>query len=117
MLYAVVAVALFLVTFFITKERVVPQKSQQSTFKKDLGDILTNGPGLMLALIGIFTLGYVSIRNGSIMYYFKYYVKDSRTFLGLDTATWSHRQASRQEATLRDTDGDQRGPDHCVLPG
>jgi glycoside/pentoside/hexuronide:cation symporter, GPH family len=87
-LYAVVAVALFLVTFFATKERVLPQPGQQTSLKKDLGDIVSNGPWMMLAVVGIFTLAYVSIRNGSVIYYFKYYVKDTRTFLGLDVTSW-----------------------------
>jgi GPH family glycoside/pentoside/hexuronide:cation symporter len=87
-LYAAIAVVLFVVTFYTTKERVKPSKQQETSFMKDLRDVVTNGPWLVLFLLGIFTLSYVSIRNGSIMYYFKYVVADSRELLGFDLATW-----------------------------
>jgi len=74
--FAIAATLLFLVTFYTTKERVSPPKEQKTNIKNDLKDLLTNGPWLVLFFIGIFTLSYISIRNGSIMYYFKYYVED-----------------------------------------
>ena len=74
-LYAVIAFALFLVTFFTTKERVVPKKKKNNPILKDLKDLVTNVPWLILLLTGIFTIFYVSIRNGAIAYYFKYYVE------------------------------------------
>jgi GPH family glycoside/pentoside/hexuronide:cation symporter len=73
---AVMAVIMFLITFFTTKERVQPPKEQKTSLKFDLKDLLANKPWWILFAIGIFTLSHVSIRNGSIMYYFKYYVGD-----------------------------------------
>jgi GPH family glycoside/pentoside/hexuronide:cation symporter len=73
-IFAILAVLLFLFTFFSTRERVSPPKSQKTSLKNDLKDLFSNTPWLMLFLIGIFLLTFVSIRNGSIMYYFKYYV-------------------------------------------
>jgi GPH family glycoside/pentoside/hexuronide:cation symporter len=75
-IFAVLAVILFLTTFTTTKERVKPPKTQKTSLVNDLSDLFSNIPWLMLFLIGIFLLTFVSIRNGSIMYYFKYYVGD-----------------------------------------
>jgi len=82
-LYAGVGVVMWFVAFYSTQERVKPPADQQSSFVRDLGDVLTNVPWLVLFLLGIFTLGYVSIRNGSIAYYFKYYVGNQHV-LGMD---------------------------------
>ena len=71
---AVMAVAMFMITFFTTKERVQPPKEQKTSLKKDLKDLIANKPWWILFALGIFTLSHVSIRNGAIMYYFKYYV-------------------------------------------
>ncbi len=71
---AVLAVIMFFITFFTTKERVHPPVGQMTSLRYDLKDLLANKPWWILFSLGIFTLSHVSIRNGSIMYYFKYYV-------------------------------------------
>lgn len=75
-IFAVLAVSLFLFTFLTTRERVKPPIAQKTSLVNDLKDLFSNIPWVMLFLIGIFLLTFVSIRNGSIMYYFKYYVGD-----------------------------------------
>ena len=74
MVLAVLASSMFLITFFSTKERVQPPKEQKTSLKHDLKDLFANKPWWVLFALGIFTLSHVSIRNGAIMYYFKYYV-------------------------------------------
>ena len=71
---AILSVIMFLITFFTTKERVQPPEKQKTSLKKDIRDLFVNKPWWILFALGIFTLSHVSIRNGSIMYYFKYYV-------------------------------------------
>jgi GPH family glycoside/pentoside/hexuronide:cation symporter len=80
-LYAFLGMVMWIVCFATTKERVVP-KTSQSSFVRDLGDVITNVPWLILFVLGIVTLSYVSIRNGCFAYYFKYYVGD-QTVLGM----------------------------------
>jgi len=75
-IYAIAAILLFLIAFYTTKERVIPPKEQKTDLKKDVKDLVTNGPWLVLFAIGVFSLSYVSIRNGAVIYYFKYYVLD-----------------------------------------
>ena len=75
-IYAVMAAFMFLIAFYTTRERVYPPKEQKPDIKKDVLNLLTNGPWMILFLVGIIGLSYVSIRNGVIIYYFKYYVQD-----------------------------------------
>ncbi len=81
-IFAIAAVAMFLITFYTTKERVSPPKEQITNLKNDIKDLLTNVPWLVLFFIGIFSLSYISIRNGAIIYYFKYYVGNSLASTG-----------------------------------
>lgn len=74
-LFAVISVALFWVTFATTRERVQPLQ-EKSDLKLDLKAVLGNRPWVTLFLAAIFTLMNVAVRNGAIMYYFKYYVGD-----------------------------------------
>jgi glycoside/pentoside/hexuronide:cation symporter, GPH family len=80
-LYALLGMVMWVICFATTKERVVP-KASNSSFVRDLGDVVTNVPWLVLFVLGIATLSYVSIRNGCFAYYFKYYVGD-QTVLGM----------------------------------
>lgn len=73
-LYSVLTIILFFIAFISTKERVVPKKKENNKISVDLKDLVSNKPWIILLLAGIFTIFYVSIRNGAIAYYFKYYV-------------------------------------------
>ena len=75
MLFAVFSVALFWWTFAATKERVqaVPIKPD---VKAELGALMRNLPWIALFVSGIFALMQTAVRNGGLLYYFKYYVGD-----------------------------------------
>jgi len=73
-IYGVMACILFYLTFALTRERVQPSKDQQASLGKDLGNLVRNRPWMILLVMSIFTLGYVIIRMGTILYYFKYYI-------------------------------------------
>jgi GPH family glycoside/pentoside/hexuronide:cation symporter len=72
-LYGITATLMWLYAFYGTKERVAPPAKQKTSLGVDLLDLARNKPWIVLFFIGIFTLSFVSIRNGAIMYYFKYY--------------------------------------------
>jgi len=65
-----------LITFASTKERVYPPKSQKSSLKKDLGDLITNKPWLVLLVVGLLWTIYNSIKQGMVMYYFTSYLNN-----------------------------------------
>jgi GPH family glycoside/pentoside/hexuronide:cation symporter len=70
------AIAFFLITFFNTRERVAPPKAQRTSMLRDLGDLVTNGPWLILLATTITFILFVSLRGNITTYYFKYYVRD-----------------------------------------
>ncbi|HEY4612485.1 MAG TPA: MFS transporter [Bacteroidota bacterium] len=72
------AVVLFLATFLTTQERVSPPKDQQNDFRRDLKDLLTNKPWLLIGSATVFQLIFIVMRNSTVLYYFKYYVKDQQ---------------------------------------
>ena len=82
LIFAVISVLLFWITFATTKERVSPAPAK-SDIKQDLKALLSNGPWKALFWAGIFTLINIAVRNGTLLYYFKYYVGDDGTPLFL----------------------------------
>jgi GPH family glycoside/pentoside/hexuronide:cation symporter len=76
--FSALAVALFLLTFASTKERVHPPKQQKNKFNQDLRDLFINKPWLLIAGATVFQLTFIVMRNSSIPYYFKYYVMEQQ---------------------------------------
>jgi GPH family glycoside/pentoside/hexuronide:cation symporter len=79
-IYAVVASLLFYLTFLWTKERVRPPKEQKNSVKADLTDLAKNKQWFILLGAGVFTLIFNSLRDGSAIYYFKYYFRNQEAF-------------------------------------
>ena len=75
-IYGVLACILFYFTFALTNERVQPLKGQRTSLKNDLKDLVRNRPWMILLVMSMFTLGYIIIRMGTILYYFKYYIEN-----------------------------------------
>lgn len=72
--YGVASVIFFLVVFFNTRERVLPPKAQKTSLRKDLGDLLTNRPWLILLATTIIFIFFVALKGNVTAHYFKYYV-------------------------------------------
>ena len=70
----VAAVISFLIVFFNTRERVLPSKIQMTSVGKDLGDLLTNRPWLILLATTITFIFFCALRGSVEAHYFKYYV-------------------------------------------
>ena len=77
-IYAVIACALFILTFAGTKERLQPASVPSSRLRDDLRDLLTNGPWLLMLGACVSILLFNTMRDATILYYFKYYI-GSRT--------------------------------------
>ncbi len=74
-IYSVIASCLFLVTFFTTKERVEPPKSQKSASPlQDLKTLFVCMPWLVLFILAMFFMVIMTLRGSSAAYYFKYYL-------------------------------------------
>lgn len=73
-IYGVAAVVFFLLTFFNTRERVSPPRAQETSVLRDLGDLVTNGPWLIVLATTITFILSVALRSSVTAHYFKYYV-------------------------------------------
>jgi GPH family glycoside/pentoside/hexuronide:cation symporter len=73
--YAVLAAFFFIMTYLWTQERVKPLREKSSIWK-DLKDLGKNAQWFIMLGAGVSVLIFNSLRDGSIMYYFKYFVKD-----------------------------------------
>lgn len=73
-LFAIISVAMFLFTFFNTRERVAPPQDQKNALGQDLRNLLGNGPWLVLFFVAFLNLTNVGMRSGAGIFYFKYNV-------------------------------------------
>jgi GPH family glycoside/pentoside/hexuronide:cation symporter len=80
LIFSIVSVALFLFTFANTRERVETPAGQRGAFWTDLLNVARNGPWIALFFSGLFTLVNAAVRGGSIIYFFKYVVRDEAKF-------------------------------------
>lgn len=72
--YGIAAIAFFLIAFKSTRERVQPPKTQKSSIKKDLFELVTNGPWLILLATTITFILFVAVRSSVTAHYFKYVI-------------------------------------------
>jgi GPH family glycoside/pentoside/hexuronide:cation symporter len=80
LIFSVASVALFLFTFAKTRERVAQPAGQKGSLVEDLRNMMRNRPWVVLFFSGLFTLINTAVRNGSIIYFFKYVVHDETKF-------------------------------------
>ena len=88
--FAIIAVSMFFCTFAWTRERVKPIKETKNRLRDDLIDLFRNRPWWILLGAGVAAQIFNSIRDGSAVYYFKYYAEGTEGFrLGIIDASVS----------------------------
>lgn len=75
MVLGAIAVAMMMVTFAVTRERVTPPPQQKTVIRRDLGDLLRNGPWMTLFALGFVVILTIAIRNNAFAYYIRYYAQ------------------------------------------
>jgi GPH family glycoside/pentoside/hexuronide:cation symporter len=86
-IFSAIAVLFFLITFSTTKERIKPAPQQKTTLKQDITDLFNNRQWMIMFFVFVFMFIFLAIRNGILLYFFKYYLdpESQKTFLeGLD---------------------------------
>jgi len=73
-LFSVISLILFMVTFATTRERVAPPAAQQKNLKEDIRNLFRNRPWVILFFVGIISFVMFAMQNLTIAYYFKYYI-------------------------------------------
>lgn len=75
---AIIGTVMLLITFFTTKERIVPKPEQKSSLKEDLADIFKNKPWVIMLVLTILVFITLAMKGGSYVYYFENYVDKAR---------------------------------------
>jgi GPH family glycoside/pentoside/hexuronide:cation symporter len=75
LVFGIAAALMFLVTFLTTKERIAPLSLQPNAVRQDLIDLKNNKPWLVLFALALIIMVTITMRAGSGVYYFKYYVE------------------------------------------
>ncbi len=83
-LFAVVGTVFFLITFFTTRERIVPAPEQKSSIRQDLADLARNKPWLVMLTLTILLFVNLALKGGMYIYYFKYYLDETQLAKFLD---------------------------------
>jgi GPH family glycoside/pentoside/hexuronide:cation symporter len=73
-LFGILSLVFFFITFMTTKESVQPSTALPSSLKEDLKNLFKNRPWIILACVGIISFIMFAIQNAAIAYYFKYYI-------------------------------------------
>lgn len=71
---AIIGTVMLLITFFTTRERIIPKPEQKSSLKQDLGDLFQNKPWIIMLFLTTLVFVTLSMKGGSYVYYFKNYV-------------------------------------------
>lgn len=74
---AIIGSVMLLITFFTTKERIIPKPEQKSTLKEDLKDIFQNRPWIIMLTVTAFIFITLAMKGGSYVYYFNNYVDET----------------------------------------
>ncbi|MDQ8201514.1 MFS transporter [Pelagicoccus sp. SDUM812003] len=88
-LFAVLSVLIFWITFATTRERIQP-KVHNSSVRDDMSALLKNGSWIVLMFTGILVVVGLIARFASLAFYTKYYMgeDDARYFLWMDKTSF-----------------------------
>jgi Na+/melibiose symporter-like transporter len=77
LLFAVVGTIVLLITFFTTRERIVPAPEQKSSITQDLRDLAGNRPWVVMLLLTVLVFTTLALKGGTYVYYFEYYLDEA----------------------------------------
>lgn len=75
---AIIGTVMLLITFFTTKERIIPKPEQKSSVREDLADLIKSRPWLIMLTLTTLLFITLAMKGGSYVYYFKNYVNKER---------------------------------------
>ena len=79
-IWAVVCLVLFLITFFSTKERIKPMTTEKSSPKQDFVDLLKNNPWKVMWCWTLVHFAILAFRGGALYNYYHHYADKSAMF-------------------------------------
>jgi Na+/melibiose symporter-like transporter len=84
LVFAVVGVICFIITFLTTRERVKPPVNQKTPLMQDLKDLGNNRPWLIMLVLTILVFITLALKGGMNIYFYKYYLTEESQVLFLD---------------------------------
>lgn len=75
LIFGVAAALMFLITFWFTRERINPINQIPDSAWRDIADLKDNKPWLVLFALALIIMICITMRAGSGVYYFKYFVQ------------------------------------------
>lgn len=77
MLFSIIGVVFFLITFVTTRERIVPAPDQDSSILDDLGDLVRNRPWIIMLIVTVLVFTTLALKGGTYVYYFQWYASET----------------------------------------
>ena len=71
---AIIGTVMLLITFFTTRERIIPRPEQKSSLREDLRDLSHNKPWIIMLVLTTLVFITLAMKGGGYVYYFKNYV-------------------------------------------
>jgi Na+/melibiose symporter-like transporter len=75
---AIIGTIMLLITFFSTRERIIPRPEQKSSLKEDLADLFKNRPWVLMLVVTALVFITLAMKGGGYVYYFENYVDAER---------------------------------------
>lgn len=74
------SIVFFVITFFVTKERIQPDPKQKTSLGQDLSDLFTNRSWVVLFLATMFYFAAIVVRGNVMLPYFRYVAGNANLF-------------------------------------
>jgi len=79
-LWALICVVCFVITFLSTRERIQPLVQEKVSIRQSFGTLGKIGPWIAMFLVTLAHFTANSMRDGTVIYFFQYYVNKDRLF-------------------------------------
>jgi Na+/melibiose symporter-like transporter len=79
-LWALICVVCFVITFLSTRERIQPVAREKVSIRQSFGTLGKIGPWIAMFIVALAHWTANSMRDGTIIYFFRYYVSKDRLF-------------------------------------
>jgi Na+/melibiose symporter-like transporter len=79
-LWAMICVACFVITFLSTRERIQPVAQEKVSIRQSFGTLGKIGPWIAMFIVTLAHFTANAMRDGTVIYFFQYYVNKDRLF-------------------------------------
>jgi sugar (glycoside-pentoside-hexuronide) transporter len=74
---SIIGTILLLITFFTTKERVVPKPEETGSLQEDIADLFKNRPWVVMLVLTVLVFVTLALKGGMYIYYFENYLNEA----------------------------------------